>query len=79
MSRRPAVVYGTAFALSVGTLLVSFAVFRWLLICYQTWRLGHANPFVIGPEMDAVLLSLLAAAIVFWWVVKRENRNRTTR
>jgi hypothetical protein len=36
---------------------------------FQTWRLGDPN-FVIGPEIAAMLLSLLAAAIVFWMVVK---------
>jgi len=77
MSRRPAVIYGTAFALSLVALLVSYFPFVWLLIRYQTWRLGHPNPFVIGPELDAIWCSLLAGVIVFWFVVKRAKRNRT--
>src|SRR5258707_10888732 len=72
--RRPSAIYGTALALSVVTILVSYVAFRWLLISYQTWRLGHPNPFVMGPETDAMLLSLLAATIVFWLVVKGAKR-----
>ena len=77
MSRRSAVIYGMAFALSLVTLVVSYVPFEWLLIRFQTWRLGHPNPFVIGPAIDAVWCSLLAAVIVFWLVVKRAKRNRT--
>jgi hypothetical protein len=77
MSRRPVIIYGTALALSAVTLFVSYVAFRWLLIRYQTWQLGHPNPFVIGPELDAVVLSFLTAVIVFWWVVRRAKHNHT--
>ena len=76
MSRRPAIVYGTAFGLSVLTLLVGYFPFVWLLIRYQTWRLGHPNPFVIGPDMDAIWCSFLAVGIVFWLAVKWAKGNR---
>jgi|HubBroStandDraft_6_1064221.scaffolds.fasta_scaffold05688_2 hypothetical protein len=75
MSRRPVIIYGTALALSTATLFVSYVTFRWLLIRYQTWQLGHPNPFVIGPELDAIVLSFLTSAIVFWLVVKWAKRN----
>lgn len=74
MSRHFAITFGKAFGLSIATLLCAYLVFRWLLINYQTRRLGHPNPFVIGPEIDAMLLALLAAGIVFLWVVKRAKR-----
>lgn len=73
MTHHFAITYGKAFALSMATLLGSYLVFRWLLISYQTWRLGHPNPFIIGPEIDAMLLALLAAGIVFLWVLKRKQ------
>jgi hypothetical protein len=77
MSGRPAVIYGTAFTLSVVTLLDSYVAFRWLLICYQTWCLGHPNPFVIGPELGAMVLSSLTAVIIFWLIAKRAKQNHT--
>lgn len=77
MSRHFAITCGRALALSIATLLCSYLAFRWLLISYQTWHLGHPNPFVIGPETDAMLLALLAAGIVFLWVVKRAKRSRS--
>jgi hypothetical protein len=69
MAQRSLLIYGTAFAVSVLILVVSYFPFYWLLVQIQTWRLGHPNPFVIGPSLDAILCSLLAAGIVFWWVV----------
>lgn len=77
MARHPAVIYGTAFALSLATFLASYVPFEWLLIRFQTWRLGHANPFVIGPAMDAVWCSVLAAVSVFLLVLKRAKRTKT--
>jgi len=75
MFRRPALIYGAACALLVVPLLVSYVTFRWVLIRFQTWHLGHPNPFVIEPEMDATLLFLLAGAIVFGLVVSRRRRH----
>src|SRR5690348_6318404 len=69
MSRQFVHVYGAAFAAALLTFLVGQFAFRWLLISYQTWRLGHPNPFVIGPEIDAAMLAVVTAAIVFWLVV----------
>jgi len=75
LSSRSAIIYGTAFALSFLTLLVSYFPFVWLLIRYQTWRLRHPNPFVIGPAMDAIWCSFLTAMIVFCLFVKWAKRN----
>jgi hypothetical protein len=77
MSRRSGVIYGTAFALSVVTLLVSYVAFRWLLISYHEWRISHSLVFTFWADTRAIPLALLAAAIVFWLVVKRAKRNRT--
>jgi hypothetical protein len=77
MPRRLGVIYGTAFALSLVTLLATYFPFVWLLIRLQTWRLGHPNPFAIGPAVDAVWCSVLVAMVVFWLVVKRAKRNQT--
>ncbi len=77
MPRRPVIIYGTALVLSAVTLFVSYVAFRWLLTRYQTWQLGHPNPFVIGPELDSIILSFLTAVIVFWRVVKRAKHNHT--
>jgi succinate dehydrogenase hydrophobic anchor subunit len=76
MSRRFAAIYGTTFVSSVVAFWGGYVALRWLLISYQTWRLGRPNPFVIVPDLDALLLALLAAAIAFWLVVKRAKRNR---
>jgi hypothetical protein len=76
MSQRPGVIYGIAFALSFVAFGISYFPFVWLLIRYQTWRLGHPNPFIIGPELDAIWCSLLAGVMVFWLVVKRGKQNR---
>jgi hypothetical protein len=77
MSRQFAHVYGAASAASLVTLLVGYFAFRWLLISYQTLSLGHPNPFVIGPEIDAAMLAVVTAAIVFWLAVRRGKRNRS--
>jgi hypothetical protein len=77
MSRQFEHVYGAASAASMVTLLVGYFAFRWLLISYQTWRLGHPNPFVIGPEIDATMLAVVTAAVVFWLVVRWGKRNRS--
>jgi hypothetical protein len=75
MSRQFGPVYGAASAVSLVTLLVGYFAFRWLLISCQTWRLGHPNPFVIGPGIDAALLAVVTAAIVFWLVMRQGKRN----
>lgn len=79
MSRQFGPVCGAASAASLVTLIIGYFAFRWLLISYQTWRLGRPNPFVIGPEIDAALLAVVTAAIVFWLVVRRGKRNRSQR
>ncbi|HYX82149.1 MAG TPA: hypothetical protein VE714_07140, partial [Gemmatimonadales bacterium] len=53
---------------------VAYFAFRWLLIRFQTWKLGHVSPFIIGPEIDAALLAVVPAAIVFWAVAKQRKR-----
>jgi hypothetical protein len=50
--KRTAIIYGLAFAASVATLPLAYSAFYWILIQIQTWRLGHPNPFTIGPAMD---------------------------
>jgi hypothetical protein len=77
VSRRFLSIYGSAFGLAALTLCVSYFPFAWLLIRYQIWRLGHPNPFVIGPELDALWVSSLTAVIVFWLVMKRAKRKST--
>jgi hypothetical protein len=77
MSRRSGVIYGTAFALSLVTLLVSYLAFRWLLISYHEWQISNPMVFTFWADTRAIPLALLAAAIVFWLVVKRAKRNRT--
>ena len=79
MSRQFGPVYGAASAASLVTLLVAYFAFRWLLVPYQTRRLGHSSPFVIGPEMDAALLAVVTAMIVFLVVVRRQRRNQSKR
>jgi hypothetical protein len=76
MSRRPAIIYATAFASSLITFLASYFSLVWILVRYKTWRLGHPNPFVIGPTMDAAMGALLVAVIVFWLVVKWAQENQ---
>jgi len=78
MTRRPTRIYGAAFALSLLTLAPSYLPFVWMLIHFQTWRLGHPNPFVFGPEIHALECSLVAAVIVFCLVVRRQSVRRRT-
>ena|SRR3974377_1202723 len=40
---RATLVYGAALGLSLVTLFLSYLPFVWLLIRYQTWRLGHSS------------------------------------
>ena len=70
MAKRPALIYGLAFAVSLVTLVVSYFSFYWLLIQLQTWRLGHPNPFTIGPDIDAILCSFVASLIAFGFTVR---------
>jgi hypothetical protein len=80
--KHPALIYVLAFAVSVVTLVVAYFPFYWLLVQIQTWRLGHPNPFTIGPAMDAIPCSFVAAAIAFWFTVRAvlfpQNTGRTT-
>ena len=52
MAPRPVVLYGIASVLSLTAFLLSYVPFAWLLTRYQTWHLGHANPFVLGREIN---------------------------
>ena len=73
-----AIACGTAFAAAIGTLLLSYFGFRWLLICYHEWQIGHKNPFTIWAELRAIPLALLASLLVFSVVLifmKREKRS----
>ena len=70
MPRRPLLIYGTAFAVSVLILVVTYFPFYWLLVQLQTWRLGHPNPFTIGPAMDAIPCSVVAALLALWFAVR---------
>jgi hypothetical protein len=74
-ANHPALIYGLAFAVFVVTLVVAYFPFYWLLVQIQTWRLGHPNPFTIGPAMDAIPCSFVAAGIVFWFTL-RGAKNR---
>jgi hypothetical protein len=76
MIRRSALIYGSAFAISLATILLSYFPFYWLLVQIQTWRLGHPNPFTIGPAMDAIPCAFLAAVIAFWLAVRTAKRRR---
>jgi hypothetical protein len=64
-------VYGIALAVSVLTLVVTYFPYYWLLVQFQTWRLGHPNPFTIGLAMDAIPCSFMTASITFWFTVRR--------
>jgi len=70
MPRRSLLIYGTAFAVFVLILVVSYLPFYWLLVQIQAWRLGHPNPFTIGPAVDAIPCSFAAALIAFWFTVR---------
>jgi hypothetical protein len=70
MVKRATVIYGLALAASVATLALAYFPFYWILIQIQTWRLGHPNPFTIGPAMDAVPCSFVPALIAFWLTVR---------
>ena len=74
------IIYGVSLASAVATLVGSFFAFRWLLICYHEWQIGHKNPFTVWADMRAIALAFVAAAIVFWVVLsamKRSSQNRT--
>jgi hypothetical protein len=69
-----ALIYGLALAVSVLTLVVTYFPFYWLLVQLQTWRLGHPNPFTIGPATDAIPCSLVTGSITFWLTVRGAKR-----
>jgi hypothetical protein len=69
--RHNTLIYGIALAVSVLTLVVTYFLFYWLLVQFQTCRLGHPNPFTIGPAMDAIPCSFMTALITFWLAVRR--------
>jgi hypothetical protein len=74
------ITYGVALTSAVATLVVSYFAFRWSLICYQEWQIGHKNPFTIWADMRAVPFAFLTAVIVFWLVLvvmKRPKRKHT--
>jgi hypothetical protein len=74
MVKRTAIIYGLAFGVSIATLALAYFPFYWILIQLQTLRLGHPNPFTIGPAMDAVPCSLVAALIAFWLTVREAQK-----
>ena len=74
MVKRTAIIYGLAFAASVAALALAYLPFYWILIQIQTWRLGHPNPFTIGPAMDAVPCSFVAALIAFWLALREAKK-----
>ena len=74
-----AVAFGAAFTAALGTLLISYFAFRWLLIRYNESQIGHKNPFTIWADVRAVPLAVLVSLLVFSMVlvfVKQKNRNR---
>jgi hypothetical protein len=77
MAQRSLLIYGTAFAVSVSIPVVSYFPFYWLLVQIQTWRLGHPNPFTIGPAVDAIPCAFLAALIAFWFAVRGAKKRWT--
>jgi hypothetical protein len=74
MVKHHTLIHSLALAVSVLTLVVTYFPFYWLLAQFQTWRLGHPNPFTIGPAMDAIPCSLVTALITFWLTVRRAKR-----
>ena len=70
MAQRSLLIYGTALTASVLILVVSYFPLYWLLVQIQTWRLGHPNPFTIGPAVDAIPCALVVALIAFWFTVR---------
>jgi len=70
MVKRPAPTYGLGIAVFLLTLVVTYFPFYWLLVQLQTWRLGHPNPFTIGPSIDAIPCSVVAALVAFWFTVR---------
>src|SRR4029077_7370877 len=86
---RSALLYCAAFILAFIIFeLLSFPLY-WLLVRFQTWRLGHPNPFAFGPAMDAAISSSFVAGVAFgflacrgpewiqrWhWTTKNDNEN----
>lgn len=74
MVKRTAVIYGLAFVASLATITLAYSPFYWVLVQFQTWRLGHPNPFTIGPAMDAMPCSFVAGLVVFWLTVRQAKR-----
>ena len=74
MVKRAAIIYGVAFAASVATLALAYFPIYWILVQIQTFRLGHTNPFTIGPAMDAVPCSLVAALIAFCLTLREAKK-----
>jgi hypothetical protein len=72
--------YWTASVLAVASLPFSFFAFRWLLIRFHEWRIGgHRIIWIIGEEINAALLALVVAVVVFFVVfsaLRRRSLNR---
>jgi hypothetical protein len=77
MAQRSLLIYGTAFAVFVLILVVSYFPFYWLLVQIQTWRLGHPNPFAIGPAVDAIPCAFVAALFALWFTVRGAKKRWT--
>lgn len=61
---------------SLVTLIVSYWIFRWLLIALWEWQHeGRRIVFVFQQEVDAALLALLLGVSVFVLVFRRSCRN----
>lgn len=79
MGRHRAILYGTAFLSAAASLPPSFFGFRWLLTRYHEWRVGRPLIWIVGEEIDAALLALAMAVVVFFVVVsllKHTNLHR---
>jgi len=63
-----AILYSAASVSAAVTLPFSFFGFRWLLIRFHEWRIGHPLVWIIREELNAALLALVLAVVVFFVV-----------
>lgn len=79
MARNRVILYAAASAAAIASLPLSFFGLRWLLIRYHEWRIGRPLIWIVEEEMDAALLALIVAIVVFFVIVsvlKRTNLRR---
>jgi hypothetical protein len=74
MAHRRAILCATASVSAVASLPLSFVGFRWLLIRYDEWRIGHRLVWIIREETNAALLAVITAVVVFFVVVSAMKR-----